>query len=290
MEGFVMSEKKREKESGILKYIGEDYRNRKPVFVTYVVLRLLVIAVMFTQFQNKAYDSVFLCLLTLFLFTLPSVIERRLRIELPGTLEIIILLFIFCAEILGEIREYYLIYPFWDTMLHTANGFLSAAIGIAMIDVLNRSDKIKFNMSPIFVAVVAFCFSMTIGVLWEFFEFGMDTFFHTDMQKDTVLQTISSFYLNHGGKNAPAVIRVYSESINGVDLGLNGYLDIGLFDTMKDLLVNFVGALVFSTFGYFYIKNRGKGSFAKRFIPTRKKDSSGGVGESSKNRVGTKSS
>ena len=140
-------------------------------------IRDRVIAVMVLQIFNREYYDVFLCALTLTLFMIPSFVERRLHIDVPNTLEVIILLFIFAAEILGEIQEYYLIFPFWDTMLHTMNGFLMAAIGIAMVDILNRSHKFKVRLSPVFVAVVAFCFSMTIGVLWEFFEYGMDCFF-----------------------------------------------------------------------------------------------------------------
>ena len=120
-------------------------------------------------------------MLTLVLFMIPTFVEHRLHIDVPNTLEIIILLFIFSAEILGEIQEYYLLFSFWDTMLHTINGFLMAAIGIAMVDILNRSRKFKVRLSPAFVALVAFCFSMTVGVVWEFFEYGMDVFFHTDM-------------------------------------------------------------------------------------------------------------
>ena len=127
---------------------------------------------------------------------------------------------------------------------------MCAAFGFALIDILNRNDKIKFQLSPIYVALVAFCFSMTIGVLWEFFEFGMDRLFHMDMQKDTIISSITSV------------------AVNGQDLGFNGYLDIGLYDTMEDLFVNFIGALTFSVFGYFYIKHRGKGRIAKAFIPT----------------------
>jgi hypothetical protein len=229
---------------------------------------------MVNQFFKGSYDSVFMCLLTLILFTLPSFVEHQLKIDLPSVLEIIVLLFIFSAQILGEIREYYILYPHWDTMLHTVNGFLSAAIGIAAIDVLNRSDRIKFHLSPIFVALIAFCFSMTIGVLWEFFEFGMDSIFRMDMQKDTVVRIISSVHINPTGQNIPVVIQVNDLSVNGKSLNLGGYLDIGLIDTMYDLLVNFVGALIFSLIGYFYIKNRGKGKILKNFLPTRKKDTS----------------
>ena len=56
--------------------------------------------------------------------------------------------------------------------------------------------------------------------------------------------------------------------VNGAPLGLGGYLDIGLHDTMKDLFVNLIGAAVFSAVGFFYVKNRGRGRFARRFIPT----------------------
>lgn len=236
----------------------------------YVILRVLVLAVMVLQITNREWYDVFLCALTLTLFLIPSFVERRLHIDVPNTLEVIILLFIFSAEILGEIQEYYLIFPFWDTMLHTLNGFLMAAIGIAMVDILNRSRKFKVRLSPAFVAVVAFCFSMTIGVLWEFFEYGMDCFFGMDMQKDTWVTVVNSVSLHPDGKNIPVSVPIESVAVNGE--AWPGYLDIGLHDTMKDLLVNFIGAAIFSVIGMFYIMGRGKGWFAPRFIPRLKKE------------------
>lgn len=237
---------------------------------TYFFLCLAVVAVMVLQFFNKEYYDVFLCVLTLVLFLIPSFFEKRLHVDVPNTLEVIILLFIFSAEILGEIQEYYLIFPFWDTVLHTLNGFLMAAIGIAMVDILNRSKKFKVRLSPAFVALVAFCFSMTIGVLWEFFEYGMDTFFHMDMQKDTFIPAVTSVMLNPEGRNAPVTVPIENVVINGVKWA--GYIDVGLHDTMKDLLVNFIGAAVFSVIGMLYIMGRGKGKFAPKFIPRLKKD------------------
>ncbi len=211
-------------------------------------------------------------MLTLVLLIMPSLVQVTFKIEIPTVLEILILIFIFAAEILGEIREYYIMFPMWDTILHTINGFLAAAIGFSMVDLLNRSEKTMFQLSPLFTAIVAFCFSMTIGVVWEFFEFGMDTFFGLDMQKDTIIQTIRSVTLNPEGRNVVTVIdNIRDVSVNGIGLGLGGYLDIGLIDTMKDLIVNFIGAVVFSVFGYFYVKNRGKGNFVSRFVPQRKK-------------------
>lgn len=248
-----------------------ELREHRSSFVVYVVLRMLVILMMVLQIFNKNYENVFLCILTLLLLFVPSFIQINLKIELPTALEITILIFIFAAEILGEIQAYYIRFPFWDTALHTINGFLAAAIGFALVDILNRSKKFSIQLSPVFVAIVAFCFSMTIGVLWEFFECSMDLFFGLDMQKDTIVHSIHSVMLDPAGANTPVEIdNITDVVVNGQSLGLGGYLDIGLLDTMKDLFVNFIGAVVFSTIGYFYVKNRGKGRFAKRFIPRLK--------------------
>lgn len=243
------------------------------VWAVYVLLRLSVILVLIAQIFNRDFENVMLCVLTLILLVLPSFLERRLKIDLPDTLEIIVLLFIYAAEILGEIRAFYVTFPFWDTMLHTLNGFLCAAIGFSLIDMLNRSNRITFSLSPLYVALVSFCFSMTVGVVWEFFECLMDQVFLFDMQKDTVVAAIGSVILDPTASNNVIcigdirdVILVHSDGTQQA-LGVGGYLDIGLLDTMEDLFVNFIGAVVFSAVGYVYIKQRGKGRFARRFIP-----------------------
>ncbi|WP_297240574.1 hypothetical protein [uncultured Flavonifractor sp.] len=251
----------------------DQVRRNPGLAAVYFILRLLVVLMLIAQVFNGNFENVFLCVLTLFLFTLPSFLERKIRIDIPNTLEIIILLFIFAAEILGEIRAYYVTFPYWDTMLHTLNGFLCAAIGFSLLDILNRNERLTFSLSPVYLAVVAFCFSMTIGVLWEFFEGTMDQLFLLDMQKDTIVHSIGSVMLDPTGGNTPVAIHDITDVIvvtaDGTQhpLGLGGYLDIGILDTMKDLFVNFIGAVVFSFIGYFYVKNRGKGSFARRFIP-----------------------
>ena len=242
------------------------------VTAVYLLLRFVVLATMVLQFLNGNFENVFLCLLTLVLFLLPTIIERALRIDLPNTLEIIILLFIFAAEILGEIRAYYTTYQGWDTMLHTLNGFLCAAIGFALVDLFNRNERFSLSLSPVYMAIAAFCFSMTIGVLWEFFECAMDQLFLLDMQKDAVVHSISSVMLDPTGGNHPVAIRDITDVIvvaggEEIALGLGGYLDIGILDTMKDLFVNFIGAVVFSAIGFCYVRSRGKGRFASRFIP-----------------------
>lgn len=248
-----------------------ELREHKSSFIVYFVLRAMVILMMVLQIFNRNYENVFLCLLTLVLLVMPSLIQINLKIELPTALEITILVFIFAAEILGEIQAYYIKFPFWDTVLHTLNGFLMAAIGFALVDILNRSKRFSIQLSPVFLAIVAFCFSMTIGVIWEFFEFGMDRFFGLDMQKDTVIHQFSSVMLDSTKSNIPIPVQNITEVlVNGKDLGVGGYLDIGLLDTMNDLFVNFVGAFIFSIIGYFYVKSRGKGRFARKFIPRLK--------------------
>ena len=248
-----------------------ELREHKSSFVVYVVLRMLVILMMILQIFNRNYENVFLCILTLILLIMPSLVQINLKIELPTALEITILIFIFAAEILGEIQSYYIKFAFWDTALNTINGFLMAAIGFALVDILNRSKKFSIQLSPVFVAIVAFCFSMTIGVIWEFFECAMDQIFNLDMQKDTIVHSIHSVMLDPTNSNiAVGIGNIRDVTVNGESLGLGGYLDIGLLDTMKDLFVNFIGAVVFSVIGYFYVKNRGKGRFARRFIPRLK--------------------
>ncbi|MBE6156329.1 MAG: hypothetical protein E7161_01095 [Firmicutes bacterium] len=246
----------------------------KKSFAVYAVLRILVLLTFVRQLILGEWGNAFLCLLSLLLFLVPFFLETKFKITIPSTLEIIILIFIFSAEILGEINNFYVTIPHFDTLLHTLNGFLCAGIGFSLIDLLNGNSK-NIHLSPIFVAVVAFCFSMTIGILWEFFEFGCDMLIGTDMQKDRIVEKIITVNLDEQKKNSPITIDDINKVIiydkNNLELAsFNGYLDIGIIDTMKDLLVNFVGAICFSIFGYLYILNRDKYKFVDHFIPTKK--------------------
>lgn len=247
----------------------EQIKTHKKAFAIYMFLRLLVLITLILQLIHGNYENAFLCILTLILFLIPSFFEAKFKLDMPEVFEIIILLFIFSAEILGEIQNFYNVFANWDLILHTINGFLCAAVGFSLIDILNRYDKFHLNLSPIFVAIVGFCFSMTIGVLWEFFEYGADKAFHTDMQKDKIVENIYSVALNSEGKNIVESIENITEvrivSEDGVHV-IKGYLDIGLNDTMEDLMVNFIGALIYSIIGFIYVKKRDEGSFAQKFI------------------------
>ena len=273
-----MKEKKEKKQNVYFRHMAEaikmELREHKSSFMVYLILRILVIVMLVLQVLNQNYENVFLCILTLLLLIVPSFVQVTFKIELPTTLEIIVLFFIFAAEILGEINEFYLLFPFWDTVLHTLNGFLAAAIGFSLVDLLNRSERTVFNLSPVFTAIVAFCFSMTVGVVWEFFEFGMDQIFGMDMQKDFIVNAIHSATLNPNGLNGTVSLNGITSTIVNYNGGQyvieGGYLDVGIIDTMKDLMVNCIGAVVFSIIGILYIKHRGKGKIAKSFIPLMK--------------------
>lgn len=243
----------------------------KAALGAYFLLRFFVLVTLVRSLYFENYQHAFLCLLSLVLFAAPVFLERNLKIKLPATLEIVIFYFIFSAEILGEVNNYYGSIPGWDTILHTINGFLCTAVGFTLVDMLNRSQKISLDLSPVYLSLMAFCFSMTIGVLWEFFEFTADQLMGLDMQKDFIVSAFSSVTLDSSASGVVIAVeditRTTIETASGETFTINGYLDIGIIDTMKDLMVNFIGAVIFSVIGYFYTKNNRKGAVAKQFIP-----------------------
>lgn len=274
-----MNDKRKEKlfhKKALKQAIDMELKEHRSTFIVFSILRIIVIGCMVRQLFLHNYEGFFLSILTLLLLYIPSWLQVKLRIEIPVGLEISILCFIFAAEILGEINAFYIVIPGWDTILHTLNGFLCAAVGFSMVLLLNDNENLTFDLSPFFLALLAFCFSMTVGVLWEFFEFGMDYFLKFDMQKDMILHTVSSVMLDPAKANHPVVIRdiadvivVYGDGTQQA-LGLGGYLDVGLYDTMKDLFVNFIGAVVFSVIGFFYARGRGKKRVVSLFVPRKK--------------------
>ena len=270
-------QKKIYKESKKERLTKKEKKKRKINLIVYLLLRILVIVSMIGQGLNHNWNNVILCILTLVLFTLPGLISKRFHITLPETFEIIVYLFIFSAEILGEIQNFYGIFQHWDTILHTLNGFLCAAIGFSLVDILNHNEDFHINMSPSFAALVAFSFSMTVGVMWEFVEYSVDHYLEKDMQKDKIVDKIQSVKINPEGLNIPVVLEditrteIYSNNGEKVTTIDGGFLDIGINDTMKDLIVNFLGAFVFSIFGYLYTKNKEGYRFIEILMPRMNK-------------------
>lgn len=245
-------------------------KSDKRTLTVYIILRMLVIICMIRELMIGDIQNALLCVLSLILFLLPAFIEKTFKIDLPTTLEVTILIFIFSAEILGEINNFYGLFSNFDDILHTINGFLAASVGFSLVYLLNKNIE-SFKLSPIFVSLVAFSFSMTIGVSWEFFEYGMDTVFNFDMQKDTYVNKINTVIIDPTNSNKVVTIDDIKHTViydkNNQELTtINGYLDIGLIDTMEDLIVNFIGAFIYSVFGYLYLHNKEKNKIAGKFL------------------------
>jgi len=234
--------------------------SNKITTTVYMILRILIIFCMIREIANGNFQNALLCVLSLILFLMPFFVEKTFKVDLPVTLEVMIFVFIFSAEILGEINNFYGTIKYWDSILHTLNGFLAASVGFSLIYLLNENIE-SFKLSPVFVSIFAFCFSMTIGIIWEFFEYGMDKYFNFDMQKDNYVNKINTVELDPDKDNNVIKIdnieyTIIYDKENNILTQINGYLDIGLKDTMDDLIVNFLGAIIYSIFGYLYMTNK----------------------------------
>ncbi len=269
------NKKKKLKESLPISLVYQVKREKK-AFIVFLCIAAIIILIMLRSLFLGQWERTFTCFLSLLLIFIPPFVEKQFKVKLPSTMQIIAFVFVFCAEILGEIAGFYVTPPFswfWDTALHTVNGFIFAAFGFCLVDILNKRKSYRFTLSPIYIAIVAFCFAMTIGVLWEFFEFGVDMILSRDMQKDTIVNTINSVTLDPAKSNKVYSIHnitatyVVTSTGEMVQVTGKGYLDLGLIDTMKDLIVNFIGAAIFSIIGYFYVHQKGQGTFANHFIP-----------------------
>ena len=255
----------------IIKNLKNQIKSNPKNFLIYSILRILVIIVMIRSIFTRNFEAVFLCALSLILLLGPAFVEKNFQIEIPDGLEIGIYLFIFASEILGEIINFYEMIPWWDTMLHTINGFACAAIGFALVDLMNeRKDGIK-KLSPIYLSFVAFCFSMTIGVLWEFGEYTVDHLFLTDSQRDTLVKEFSSYTMDPSHEKPLKISDIEYTEIHAksgeVYIVENGYLDIGINDTIKDLFVNLIGAILFSINGYVFVKKRTNKQLIEQIVP-----------------------
>lgn len=226
---------------------------RKQFF--YYCMTAVVLAALVVSSVRRDWEHIFLCVLSLVLFTIPNLLKKRFQLYIPTLIEVCAVLFIICGIVLGEVESFFVRFKYWDTILHTFNGIACAALSLSLVVLLNRQERILFRLSPVLLLIVAVSFAMLIGVLWEFFEFGMDYFFGMDTQKDTWIygfSTVSLDPLREG--NITTISPIESVSINHGEIILDGYLDIGLYDTMEDLFVTFVGAVAFNLFAAVYAK------------------------------------
>lgn len=239
---------------------------------TFCLFGFLVILAFILQLVFKEYRNALICALTLVLILLPIFLQIRFKIIIPNSLLLLFYLVIYAAGILGEVYNFYIYFKWWDIVLHTLSGFLIASIGLSLFS-LNTLEK-SFNIKPLLVSLFVLCFSMTISTMWEFNEYGIDKVFKTDYQKDTYVNTISSVDFDKSKNGKPVVINDISKTIlydkKGSELAIieSGYLDIGLNDTMRDLLVNLIGAFLYAYLTYQYLKKR-KLNIASKLIITR---------------------
>ena len=232
--------------------------------ILYLLVRSAVVIVIIEQFRLQNYSSALLAAFTFLVFIIPSFIERRMHVRIPDYIESMLLISIFASVILGEIGSFYILFPHWDNILHVLNGFMAGAIGYSLIDIANRKKGITEVISPAFTMLFIICFAIALGDLWEFCEFMGDSFFGKDMQKDVYIDQINSILLNPENVNVPVRISIDSVVVNGEKWP--GYVDIGLIDTMKDMLLNISGAVVFAVYFIIRIKKKGKNEQQKYLL------------------------
>jgi len=209
------------------------------------LLYILVLLCLIGSVFSSDLASVGFCVLTLLSFSAEVICEYRFKIYFSPFIRLLIQFFIFSALILGEMCFLYGRVKIWDVILHFTSGFILGAVGVSLFVRLNKKTIEETGLSPAFLVIAVIGFSVFVGVIWEFFEFLCDNSFQTDMQKDSFIDSIYSITLDSRGKN-------HTAKINGIDsfsvkgrIYEGGYLDIGLIDTMKDMAVNFAGAIVF---------------------------------------------
>ena len=199
---------------------------------------------------SKQYDRLLLAFATPFIILAPKILELifRCKIGLPVYL---FGLFYAIGPMLGQCYNLYYTVSWWDKMLHISGGVMFAFLGLFLFEKYVGKDKKKMVMTAVF----ALCFSIAIAVLWEFCEFGADTFLGMDMQDDTVITHINSYLLNEGVGIAGSIENIEEVIVNGQVLPVKGYIDIGLTDTILDMLLETMGAVVVAII---YIVSKGK--------------------------------
>lgn len=205
---------------------------------------------------SKQYDRLLLAFATPFIILAPKILELlfRCKIDLPVYL---FGLFYAIGPMLGHCHNLYYTVPWWDKMLHISGGVMFAFLGLFLFEKYVGKDKKKMVMTAVF----ALCFSIAIAVLWEFCEFGADTFLGMDMQDDTVITHINSYLLNEGVGIAGSIENIEEVIVNGQVLPVKGYIDIGLTDTILDMLLETMGAVVVAMI---YIASKGKFAVFKK--------------------------
>ncbi len=194
------------------------------------LFQIILVAGVVGALWDQAWFDAFI-ITGIFLITmLPTVFAKRFDVVIPAAFQLLTILFVFASLFLGEVHGYYLKIWWWDIALHTVSGFLLGIVGFLLVYVMNETERVSLYMKPGFIAFFAFLFAIGVGVFWEFFEYTADKVFNLAMQK-------------------PA----FGDST-------------GLTDTMTDLMVDALGAMVISLMGYRYLKRHPKQGLVQRWV------------------------
>lgn len=234
-------------------------KDNKITIIIYSILNIITLIYTIIELLNKDIQNIILCIVTILLLSLPFIIEKKFKLIIPNILKISIFIYIFGTQILGEVNHFYVRVLYWDKYLHALHGFLGAGLSFSLIYLLNRKIAAS-NLSRFFIILTTFCISTTIGITWEVLEYSADNIFQVDSQNDVYINNISSMLLDPKKESKVIKIKdieytiIYDKDDN-ILTKFNGYLDIGLHDTMIDIIVNSLGSITFCIIGYLYLTN-----------------------------------
>lgn len=229
--------------------------SKKVYFLIKFILIVITVFSLFRVLLFKDYSMVIVSLLTLIVYALPNIVGKIFKVQFPFLLDIAICVFTFLSTILGDVYNFYVIVPWWDDVLHFTSGMMFVEIGLFFIDLIKKKNN-KIYLNSLYKIAISFCFTITVLSFWECIEFGFDNILGTDTQKDTVITEINSSEFTRKNKKLDKKIYVDSIFVNDQDWKeiYGGYLDIGLYDTMIDLLDGILGALIYSCIRYRYLR------------------------------------
>ena len=187
--------------------------------------------------------NIFLCLLVIAAIPTPRLLEWIFQVRFSVGFKIFLLCFVAGGGILGSVFDFYRRFAHFDTVLHLVCGFLMGMVGYVALDVLNRNAAAGISMASRLLS--ALTFALAAAVVWEFFEYAMDTFLNFDMQCDTVVHSIRSYLVSPSQMAVETIDNITEVTINGVPLDVGGYLDLGHIDTMNDMLSNAAGGILY---------------------------------------------
>ena len=198
-----------------------------------------LLSIFYVKSTTNATFSYFYCLATIPFSLLPAVMSLKFRWKFNLPFYIFFSAYTL-GPILGAVYNVYYFTTWFDDLLHMMAGTVFAVVGAYFAVMLNKHQK----TSPLFSALFGVLFSMGVAMVWEFFEFSADMLLSSDMQADTIITTVIT-KINSEDGSAHVIQDITDTVVNGESLGINGYLDIGLIDTITDMLVETIGALLY---------------------------------------------